>query len=560
MQDTGYGMLDSPVPSLLGPDPDEAEHKMWHSNWREQIWARLQEPWDVIVIGGGITGAGILKLAAGIGLRALLVEKRDFAWGTSSRSTKLVHGGLRYLAQGQFGVTRESVHEREQLLRQGPGLIDPLGFLVSAHEGGSPSRRAFAVGLAVYDLFAHKWDHCYYSGDDFLLLAPHVRTDKLMGGFRYRDAVTDDARLVLRVIREAVRAGAAALNYAAVQELFFAADGRVGGVLLQDQVTGQTAQVRARAVINATGAWADQLRQQVGGEARIRPSRGSHLIFPAWRLPVAQAITLVHPRDQRPVFVLPWEGTTVAGTTDLDHHQPLDEEPQTSKEEVEYILMALQAQFPGLRLRADDVLCSFAGLRPIVGSGKGDPSKESRAHVVLREKGLVSVAGGKLTTFRRMALDALEASRDMLPGMPQLPTSPPVLEPVPADVPQAAALPAQQRRRLLGRYGADCPALLAAVRPEELLPIADTPVLWPELRWGARDEGVVHLEDLLLRRVRIGLLLPRGALDMMERIRKVVQSELGWDDTRWQSEVAAYEAVWAKAYGAPCVGDRAASQ
>lgn len=527
---------------------------MWHTNWRERGWTRLNEPWDVIVIGGGITGAGILRLATQIGLRALLVEKRDFAWGTSSRSTKLVHGGLRYLAQGQFGVTRESVKEREQLVKQGPGLIDPLSFLVAAYEGASPSRRAFAVGLALYDGFAHRWDHRYYRGDDFLLLAPHVRKDRLLGGFRYLDAVTDDARLVLRVIREAVRAGATALNYTAVQGLLLGADDRVCGVFLRDEVSGQTVEVRAKGVINATGAWADQLRQQVGGEARVRPSRGSHLIFPAWRLPVAQAITLVHPQDRRPVFVLPWEGTTVAGTTDLDHQQPLNEEPQISRQEVDYILMALQAQFPALRLRAEDALCSFAGLRPIIGSGKGDPSKESRAHAVLEEKGLVSIAGGKLTTFRRMALDALQAMRQLLPGMPALPGNPLMLEPVPSDLLQSVAVPAEQQRRLLGRYAADCPALLETAQGGELQTIKDTPALWAELCWAAREEGVVRLEDLLLRRVRIGLLLPQGAAHIMERIRNVVQSELGWDDARWRSEVAAYQALWAKAYSAPCAG------
>ena len=409
------------------------------------------------------------------------------------------------------------------------------------------------MGLALYDGFARKWDHRYHRGDDFLLLAPHVRTDKLLGWFRYLDAVTDDARLVLRVIREAVRAGATALNYAAVEGLISGPAERVNGVFLRDEVSGRTAEVRAKAVINATGDWADQLRQQVGGEARVRPSRGSHLIFPAWRLPVAQAITLVHPQNRRPVFVLPWEGTTVAGTTDLDHRQFLDEEPQISREEVDYILMALQAQFPALRLRPEDALSSFAGLRPIVGSGKGDPSKESRAHVVLEEKGLLSVVGGKLTTFRRMALDALGALRSLLPGLPTLSSDPLVLDPPPRspDLPQTMALQPQQRRRLLGRYAADCPALLDAAQPGELLPIEETPALWGELRWATREEGVVHLDDLLLRRVRIGLLLPQGALHIMDGIRTVVQPELGWDDARWKAEVAAYQTLWAKAYSVP---------
>jgi glycerol-3-phosphate dehydrogenase len=172
---------------------------MWHGNWRDRVWSQLDRPWDMVVVGGGITGAGIVRLASRVGLDVLLVERRDFAWGTSGRSTKLVHGGLRYLAQGQLGVTRESVHEREKLLQEGAGLIEHLGFLVPTFDGHSPGKRSFTVGLALYDLLAGKWAHRYYHRDEFQLLAPHIDPQGLQGGFRYYDAVTDDARLVLRV-------------------------------------------------------------------------------------------------------------------------------------------------------------------------------------------------------------------------------------------------------------------------------------------------------------------------------------------------------------------------
>jgi len=374
---------------------------MWQNDWRNRIWVRLGDPWDIIVVGGGITGAGILREAARLGLRALLVDKKDFSWGTSSRSTKLVHGGLRYLKQGQFGVTYHSVRERERLLREGPGLIEPLGFLMATYEGDT-SRRVFGAGLAMYDLFASRRDHQYYAADDFQMLAPHVSAEKLEGGFRYGDALTDDARLVLRIIREAVRDGAAALNYAAAERLLLDTDGHVNGVRLRDQVTDRAIELQASVVINATGAWADRLRIQVGGQARIRPSRGSHLIFPAWRFPAAQAITLWHPDDHRPVFVIPWEGGTLVGTTDLDHQQPLDEEPQIDSGETAYLMAVLEARFPKLHLGLEDVLASFAGIRPIVGTGKEDPSKESRAHTVVVDEGLITVTGGKLTTYRLM--------------------------------------------------------------------------------------------------------------------------------------------------------------
>ena len=524
---------------------------MWHTNWRDHVWSQLDQPWDMIVVGGGITGAGILRLATNLGLRVLLVERNDFAWGTSSRSTKLVHGGLRYLAQGQYSVTRESVREREWLMRQAPGLIDPLGCLLAAYEGGSRSRPAFALALAFYDLFGHKWEHRYFKGDDFMMLAPHLSEHGLRGGFRYFDAVTDDARLVLRIIREAVKAGGTALNHASAEGLLLSTHGSAHGVALRDALSGRTAEVHAPVVINATGAWADGLRGQVGGKPRIRPSRGSHLTFAFWRLPVAQAITLVHPQDGRRVFVLPWEGATLAGTTDLDHRQPLDQEPHITPAEMEYIMTALDARFPSLRLSEKDVLATFSGVRPIVGTGKGDPSKESRAHVVLEESGLITVTGGKLTTFRPMAVDALRAVQHLLPQMRSPDGVRPMLDAVPSDLPGTQSLDAAARRRLLGRHASDAPGLVAAAQPGELETIPGTDSLWAELRWAARDEGVAHLDDLLLRRVRLGLLLPGGGVPMLERVRSIVQPELGWNDARWQTEATDYATLWAQAYSSP---------
>jgi glycerol-3-phosphate dehydrogenase len=532
---------------------------MWHTNWRDNVWSQLSQLWDIIVIGGGVTGAGILRQATRLGLRVLLVEKADFASGTSSRSTKLVHGGLRYLAQGQYSVTRESVRERERLTREAPGLIDPLGCLFPVYHNTSPSRRTAAAGLAVYDHFGHKWAHRYFRGDDFLLQAPHLSEEGLEGGYRYFDAVTDDSRLVLRLIREAVRAGGLALNYAEADKLLLDASGKVRGIVLVDVVTGRTLELQSQVVINATGAWADVLRQQVGGPPRVRPSRGSHFLFPAWRAPVAQAITLVHPRDHRAVFVVPWEGATLAGTTDLDHHQPLADEPHAEGAEVEYVLEVLSFRFPAWRLQADDIMASFAGVRPIVASGKGvDPYKESRAHVVLEENGLITITGGKLTTFRPMALDALQAARRLWPGMPSavphitrdgVPNGQVrMFDVVPSVLPGAEALDSAARIRLLGRHAADAAALVAAAQPGELELIPGSDSRWAELRWAARDEGVVHLDDLLLRRVRLGLLLPEGGASVLERVRSIVQPELGWDDARWESEASAYAALWKRAY------------
>jgi glycerol-3-phosphate dehydrogenase len=533
---------------------------MWTSGWREDIWTKLQTdqhqqdtPWDVLVIGGGITGAGILREATRLGLRTLLVERKDFGWGTSSRSSKLVHGGLRYLKNLQFRLTRDSVRERERLLEEGPGLIDPMGFLLATYKGDRPSGRVFEAGLTVYDLLALRWSHQQFDAHDFQLLAPHIVTEGLQGGFRYGDAQTDDARLVLRVIREAVRAGGVALNYASAESLLRCANDDVDGVLLRDasRPNGPSAQVRARVVINATGAWADELRKQIGGQARLRPLRGSHLIFPTWKLPVAQAISFLHPRDQRPVFIFPWEGITLVGTTDVDHSTPLEEEPKISVAEYVYLMEAVNSQFASLDLTKADVLATFSGIRPVIDTGKTDPSKESRDHVRWDEKGLITVTGGKLTTFRLVALDALELAVERLPNAVKIDRRQPVLDQVGINLTSAPAVDEETRQRLLGRYGADAAALVASAHMGELEPIPGTASLWAELRWAARAEGVVHLDDLLLRRVRLGLLTDTGGWSIMERIRDVAQSELGWDDTRWDTEVQRYADLWHQSYSTP---------
>lgn len=519
-------------------------------HWREDIWTQLAQPWDILIIGGGITGAGILREAARLGLRALLVEQKDFGWGTSSRSSKLVHGGIRYLKEGKIRLTLASVQERERLMEEGPGLIDPLGFLLATYKGDFPGKWTYGAGLTVYDLLALQWSHTYYSADDFEMLAPRIAREGLQGGWRYGDAQTDDARLVLRVIFEALADGGAALNYCRAETLL-RENGAVVGVRLCDALTGRRAEVRARVVVNATGAWADRLREQIGAPPRIRPLRGSHLIFPAWRFPLAQAVSFLHPVDRRPVFIFPWEGITLVGTTDLDHEQPLDAEPHITPAEVAYLMQIVETHFPALHLTLDDVISTFAGVRPVIDSGKADPSKESRDHVVWNEAGLLTVTGGKLTTFRRIALDALKAVRTAIPTMPELRDDIPVLNPVNVPLPNGKTLTSAQRRRLLGRYGAAAPAVVRAAQPGELTPIPGTETLWAELRWAARSEGVIHLDDLLLRRTRLGVLLPQGGAALLDEIRRICQPELGWEDARWEEEVAAYRALWDCCYSLP---------
>lgn len=531
----------------------------WTTGWREAVWAELDHPWDVIIIGGGITGAGILRDSARLGLRALLVEQRDFAWGTSSRSSKLVHGGLRYLKSGQFGLTRASVQGREQLLEQGTGLIEPLGFLLAQYEGERPGRLVYGAGLTVYDLMAMQWSHRHYSPQDFQMMAPYIASTGLQGGFGYQDAQTDDARLVLRIIREAVADGATALNYTRAVGLLRDKAGEACGVTLEDVVSGEQTAVRAPLIVNATGAWADFLRGEVDRPPRVRPLRGSHLVFPAWRFNVPQAISFMHPIDGRPVFAFPWEGITLFGTTDVDCNVPLDQEPGITPDEVAYLLAALTSQFPALDLGLEDIIATFAGIRPVIGTGKVNPSAESRDHIVMEEAGLLTVTGGKLTTFGPTAVEALAAGWPRLVAAgrvasadgPVLDEDRALLAPLDAGLLDDSVPDERVRLRLLGRYGHDAAALVAAAEPGELDPIPGTPFLWAELRWAARAEGVVHLDDLLLRRVRLGLLLPHGGADVMSRVRRICRPELGWDNARWQAEEAAYKQTWQASYSVP---------
>ncbi len=532
---------------------------MWEKNWREQAWSELAGPWDILVIGGGITGAGLLREAARAGLRVLLLEGKDFASGTSSRSSKMVHGGFRYLSNAQIKTTLQSVRERERLLKEGRGLVYPLGFLLANYCKDSMPGWMCGAGLIVYDLLALKWGHRRYDAYDMQELCPWLNENGLRGGYRYFDALTDDARLVLRLVREAVRAGGMALNYARVSGLLRDRQGQVCGVVAQDEApphSGRSQEIQAKVVINATGAWADDLRRVVGGPERLRKLRGSHLVFSSARLPLSRSVCFQHPRDRRFVFAFPWEGVTLLGTTDLDHDQPLDREPAISAQEVDYLLSAAQQAFCNQELGVEDIQATFSGVRPVIGTGKVNPSKESREHILWSENGLLTVAGGKLTTFRLMAIDALKAALTRLPGSPRFDPNSRVLDPPPAEEALAEALelaapvalrPAA-RLRLLGRHGADAPAVLSCALPGELEPVEQTASLWAELRWAARAEGVVHLDDLLLRRVRLGLLLPGGGVSLLERIRKIVQPELGWEDARWEQEASEYQKRWEAAY------------
>lgn len=522
---------------------------MWTAGYRDEVWKQLRGPgasqWDILVIGGGITGAGILAEAVRHGKKALLIEAQDFSSGTSSRSTKLVHGGLRYLRQGQFLVTRKSVKERERLMNEAKGLVDPLAFSLAVFPGDQMPKWMYGVGLAMYDVLAWKWAHQAQSKAEITARLPPLSGSEIVGGYRYYDAQTDDSRLVLRVLREAVRHGGTAINYVRADTLLRTADGKVRGAVVRDMTPdgdSRTAEVEAKVVISATGAWADELRGKLGYDKRLRRIRGSHLTFSADRLPLAEAVGLLHPRDQRAIFAVPWEGVTIFGTTDIDHGD-LDKEPAISQAETEYLLEAIQKAFPSLELSEKDILSTYAGVRPVIDTGKSDPSKESREHAIWKEDGLLTISGGKLTTFVVMARDALAAAAEELgPLTPRTR----IFDEPPAEIAWPSSIEESARSRLIGRFGAEVGEIAADAELASAVPGAI--VRWSELRRAAREEAVVTLSDLLLRRVRLGILLPDAGMDQLDTIRRIAQPELGWEDSKWEREVAAYRATWQGAY------------
>ena len=521
---------------------------------RLALWQELRKDeniWDMVIVGGGIIGAGILREAARRDLKVLLVEQRDFAWGTSSRSSKMVHGGLRYISHGDFRLTRDSLRERERLLREAPGLIERMGYFFTLKKGQFPGRIAFGILLSLYDWLAGIKNHRYFNKDSVQNLFSGIGSKGLKGAMYYTDTVTDDARLVLRVLQDAMLAGGYALNYIRAESLLKKA-GQVAGVVLKNAESGELVEVRCKSVINATGAWADRLRNEVNPEKRIRPLRGSHLVLPMKKLPVTDALTLFHPRDKRPVFIFPWEGTTVVGTTDLDHDESLDEEPVISDAELNYLLEAVHTLFPMHNLSRDDIISTWSGIRPVIGSDEArDPSKERRDHAVWNDNGLVTVSGGKLTTFRLIAMDAISAATITLGSLEAKESNDSVFNTPGITADELKIANKQWAQRLIGRYGQHAKTLLDLASEAERQPIENTAFCLAECRWAARNESVLHLDDLLLRRTRLGLVLERGGESLFPEIEKICAQELHWDDGRWLFELARYRAIWRKHYYLP---------
>jgi len=522
---------------------------------RAQAWERLRtEQFDVVVIGGGVVGAGTALDAATRGLRVALVEARDFASGTSSRSSKMFHGGLRYLEQLEFGLVREALHERElSLTTLAPHLVKPLPFLFPL-TNRVWERPYVAAGIFLYDQLGGSKSvpaqrHLTRAGA--LRLAPGLKRGSLIGGIRYYDTVVDDARHTMMVARTAAHYGAVVRTSTQVVSLLSEGD-RVVGVEVRDSEDGAVAEVRGHVVINATGVWTDEIQalSRQRGRFRVRASKGVHIVVPRDR--IVSEVAIILRTEKSVLFVIPWGTHWIIGTTDTDWNLELAH-PAATKADIDYILEHVNAAL-ATPLTHDDIDGVYAGLRPLLAGESEETSKLSREHAVASPTpGLVAIAGGKYTTYRVMGADAVDAAAEFVPSR----VAPSITEKVPlvgadgyfALVNQTEQVGAEyglhpyRVRHLLDRYGSLITDVLAiaADRPDLLEPIADAPVyLRVEAAYAAAAEGALHLEDILARRMRISIEYPHRGVDCAREVAEIVAPILGWGPADVDRQVATY--------------------
>ncbi len=524
---------------------------------REESWQRLSEDkFDLIVIGGGVVGAGTALDAATRGLRVALVEARDLASGTSSRSSKLFHGGLRYLEQLEFGLVREALRERELMLTTiAPHLVKPVSFLYPlTHRIWE--RPYTAAGLLMYDTMGGAKSvpgQKHLSRAGALRMVPALKRSALIGGIRYYDAQSDDARHTMTVARTAAHYGAVVRTSTQVVGFLREAD-RVSGVRVRDVEDGRETEIHASAVVNCTGVWTDELQRLSGGRGRfrVRASKGVHIVVPRDRIVSESGMIL---RTEKSVlFVIPWRNHWIVGTTDTDWNLDLAH-PAATKHDIDYLLEHVNTVL-ATPLTHDDIEGVYAGLRPLLAGESEETSKLSREHAVARvAPGLVAIAGGKYTTYRVMAADAVDAAAVDLPGRPQSS----ITDKVPllgadgyhALVNQADHLAAEHGlhpyrvRHLLDRYGSMVHEVLALGegRPELLKPLEHAPDhLGVEVVYAASHEGALHLEDVLARRTRISIEYAHRGVDCAEQVGVLVGEVLGWSKDQIAREVEVYQA------------------
>ena len=513
--------------------------------------ARLgDEEFDVLVVGGGITGAGVALDAASRGLRTALVERDDFASGTSSKSSKLVHGGLRYLQQREFRLVYEALYERQRALENAPHLVRVLPFLVPilARGGVIDRRLARVLGTALwmYDLTGGLRigkRHHRIPVDAALAHMPTLARDRVAGAYVYYDAQADDARLTLTIARTAAVHGAAIANYAPVRGIEKNGDRVVGARVEAD---GRELVVRARVVVNAAGVWSDDVRALDEGThpASIRPAKGVHITVPWSKVRNDIAAIVPVAGDRRSVFVVPWGDTTYIGTTDTDYDGPLDDPPCTPAD-IDYLLAAVN-RVSDEKLTESDVIGTWAGLRPLLRTGHGTRTADlSRRHSVrTAPSGVITVTGGKLTTYRRMAADAVDAALAVL-GERGRPSRTKHLRLFGGEglSPPVAALEPSAHEHLTGRFGTDAESVLALVADDPDLGdplVPGLPYLRAEARYAVRYEMARTLDDVLSRRTRARLLARDASVAAADDVADLLAAELGWSRVERDAQVAGY--------------------
>ena len=538
-------MTDSSPASSLGPAQ------------RTLAWERLgSEQFDVVVIGGGVVGSGCALDAATRGLKVALVEARDLASGTSSRSSKMFHGGLRYLEQLEFGLVREALYERElSLTRLAPHLVKPLPFLFPLTKRGW-ERPYIAAGIFLYDSLGGAKSvppqkHLTRAGA--LRLSPGLKRSSLIGGIRYYDTVVDDARHTMTVARTAAHYGAVVRCSTQVVALLREGD-RVIGVRVRDSEDGSTTEVRGHVVVNATGVWTDEIQalSKQRGRFQVRASKGVHVVVPRDR--IVSDVAIILRTEKSVMFVIPWGNHWIIGTTDTDWNLDLAH-PAATKADIDYILSTVNTVL-ATPLTHADIDGVYAGLRPLLAGESDETSKLSREHAVaVPAAGLVAIAGGKYTTYRVMAADAIDTAVQFIPAR----VAPSITEKVSllgADgyfalinqaehVAERVGLHPYRVRHLLDRYGKlmDDVLALAADRPELLSPIKEAAgYLKVAALYAVTDEGALHLEDILARRMRISIEYSHRGVDCAREVAEVVAPVLGWSVADIEREIGNYTA------------------
>ncbi|MBO1765340.1 glycerol-3-phosphate dehydrogenase/oxidase [Allobranchiibius sp. GilTou38] len=520
----------------------------------EQAWNALRDTeFDVLVIGGGVTGAGSALDAATRGLKVAMVEARDFASGTSSRSSKLFHGGLRYLEQLNFSLVAEALKERELMLTTiAPHLVHPVPFLYPIKHRYW-ERPYIASGLMLYDNINGKQSvprQKHLTRTSALRLFPSLKKSALVGAVRYFDAQSDDARHTMTVVRTAAHYGAVVRNSTEVVKIVKEAD-RVVGAVVRDVESGDEVTVRAKVVVNATGVWTDDVQKMAGGRGRfhVRASKGVHILVPRDR--IAGEVGLILRTEKSVLFVIPFGQQWIIGTTDTDWVYDLAHPAATSKD-IDYILEHVNTVLT-TPVSRDDILGVYSGLRPLLAGESEDTSQLSREHAVARpQPGLISIAGGKYTTYRVMAADAIDACAEDLGEL-----KPSVTEHVPlvgadgykaminlkSELAKEAGISTWRVEHLLGRYGSKLNELLSLGDddPTMLDPVTGAEeYLRAELKYAVTHEGAKHITDVLARRTRISIDTKHRGVDCVDETAAIMATELGWDEATVEHEKAAY--------------------